>query len=151
MSKEIERKFLVKDHSFMTRAVGHTDMSQGYLSTDADATVRVRIAGGQAWLTVKSRNRNAVRDEWEYPVPSDDATSMLRSCCGTRIIEKTRYIVPAGNGLKWEVDVFHGRHDGLVLAEIELPAEDTPFDIPAFIGDEVTGDVRYYNSVLSGV
>ena len=76
---------------------------------------------------------------------------MLRSCCGTRIIEKTRYIVPAGNGLKWEVDVFHGRHDGLVLAEIELPAEDTPFDIPAFIGDEVTGDVRYYNSVLSGV
>lgn len=151
MSKEIERKFLVKDHSFMTRAVGQTDMAQGYLSTDADATVRVRIAGGQAWLTVKSRNRNAVRDEWEYPVPADDASSMLRSCCGTRIIEKTRYIVPAGNGLKWEVDVFHGRHDGLVLAEIELPAEDTPFDIPAFIGDEVTGDVRYYNSVLSGV
>lgn len=151
MSKEIERKFLVKDHSFMTRAVGQTDMAQGYLSTDADATVRVRIAGGQAWITVKSRNRNAVRDEWEYPVPADDASSMLRSCCGTRIIEKTRYIVPAGNGLKWEVDVFHGRHDGLVLAEIELPAEDTPFDIPAFIGDEVTGDVRYYNSVLSGV
>lgn len=151
MSKEIERKFLVKDQSFMTQAVGQTDMAQGYLSTDADATVRVRIAGGQAWITVKSRNRNAVRDEWEYPVPADDASSMLRSCCGTRIIEKTRYIVPAGNGLKWEVDVFHGRHDGLVLAEIELPAEDTPFDIPAFIGEEVTGDVRYYNSVLSGV
>lgn len=151
MAKEIERKFLVKDLSFKAQAIRHTNMSQGYLSTDADATVRVRIAGSQAWITIKSRNRRAVRDEWEYPVPADDASAMLRNCCGSRIIEKTRYIVPACDGLKWEVDVFHGRHKGLVLAEIELPEEDTPFDIPAFIGEEVTGDSRYYNSVLSGV
>lgn len=151
MAKEIERKFLVRDMSFKALAVRRADMAQGYLSTDADATVRVRVAGEQAWITVKSRNRDAVRDEWEYPVPVGDATDMIHTCCGTRIIEKTRYIVPAGNGLRWEVDVFHGRHEGLVVAEIELPSETASFDVPEFIGEEVTGDPRYYNSVLSGV
>lgn len=151
MAKEIERKFLVDDMSFKALAVAHNDMSQGYLCTDADATVRVRTSGEKAWITVKSRNRGAVRGEWEYPVPVEDAEEMIANCCGSRIISKTRYIVPAGGGLKWEVDVFHGRHEGLVLAEIELPAVDTPFDLPAFVGREVTGDPQYYNSVLSGV
>ena len=151
MALEIERKFLVTDDSYRALATGHTHMAQGYLSTDPDATVRVRIADGRARLTVKSRNRGAVRGEWEYEIPAEDARAMLESCCGTRMIEKTRYFVPAGNGLVWEVDEFAGRHAGLVVAEIELPAEDTTFEKASFIGQEVTGDIRYYNSTLSGV
>ena len=151
MAKEIERKFLVNDMSFLSHAVSKYEIAQGYLSTDPDATVRVRLSDKQAWLTVKSRNHGAVRGEWEYPVPLQEAAEMLAACCGSRKIEKTRYIVDAGNGLKWEVDVFHGRHEGLVMAEIELPEADTPFSRPAFIGREVTDDPAYYNSVLSGV
>lgn len=148
MATEIERKFLVTDSSYRAEAVRKTDISQGYLSADPDATVRVRIAGEHAWLTVKSRNTGATRGEWEYAVPKADALEMLSRCCGTRVLEKTRYIVPAANGLRWEVDEFHGALEGLVVAEIELPAEDTPFEKAPFIGEEVTGDPRYYNSSL---
>lgn len=95
---------------------------------------------------MKTRNSGATRDEWEYEIPMADAAGMLAACEG--VIEKTRYIVPAANGLKWEIDVFGGRLQGLVLAEIELPAEDTPIDIPRFIAREVTGDAAYYNSNL---
>lgn len=149
MSKEIERKFLVTDDSYKAAATDKLEIAQGYLSTDADATVRVRISGEKAWLTVKSRNRGAVRGEWEYAVPVGDAREMLASCCGGRLIEKTRYIVDAGGGLRWEVDEFHGRHQGLVVAEIELPAEDTPFVKAPFVGREVTGEPEYYNSSLA--
>lgn len=148
MAKEIERKFLVGDESYKALATENIEIRQGYLSTDPEATVRVRIAGDKAFLTVKGRNRGAVRNEWEYPVPASDAIAMLPCCCG-RTVEKTRWIVPAGNGLKWEVDEFHGRHEGLVVAEIELPAEDTPFVLPDFVGREVTGEPQYYNSALS--
>lgn len=148
MAKEIERKFLVGDESYKALATENIEIRQGYLSTDPEATVRVRIAGDKAFLTVKGRNRGAVRNEWEYPVPASDAIAML-TCCGGRTVEKTRWIVPAENGLKWEVDEFHGRHEGLVVAEIELPAEDTPFVRPAFVGREVTGEPQYYNSALS--
>lgn len=151
MAKEIERKFLVNDMSFVDFAERSIDIAQGYLSTDPDATVRVRVSGSNAWITVKSRNHGAVRGEWEYEIPLADAREMLAACCGNRTLEKTRYIVDAGGGLRWEVDVFHGRHDGLVIAEIELPDPETPFSIPPFIGREVTGDPAYYNSVLSGV
>lgn len=151
MAKEIERKFLVISDSFIKNAVSSREISQGYLCTNPDATVRVRISGPDAWLTVKSRNHGAARGEWEYPVPVDDARSMLAECCAGRSLEKTRYIVPAAEeGLKWEIDVFHGRHEGLVVAEIELLSEDTPFTRPPFIGEEVTGNPRYYNSVLIG-
>lgn len=149
MAKEIERKFLVLDDSYKAAAVRKIEIAQGYLSTDADATVRVRISDDAAWLTVKSRNYGAVRGEWEYAVPPGDAREMLASCCGCRIIEKTRYIVEAGNGLIWEVDEFHGRHQGLVVAEIELPAEDAVFAKAPFIGREVTGLPEYYNSSLA--
>ena len=148
MAKEIERKFLVGDESYKALATENIEIRQGYLSTDPEATVRVRVAGDKAFLTVKGRNRGAVRNEWEYPVAASDAIAML-PCCGGRTVEKTRWIVPAENGLKWEVDEFHGRHEGLVVAEIELPAEDTPFARPAFVGREVTGEPQYYNSSLS--
>lgn len=148
MAKEIERKFLVGDESYKELANGKIEIRQGYLSTDPEATVRVRVAGDRAFLTIKGRNRGAVRNEWEYPVPASDAIAMLPCCCG-RMVEKTRWIVPAENGLKWEVDEFHGRHEGLVVAEIELPAEDTPFVLPDFVGREVTGEPQYYNSALS--
>lgn len=147
MAKEIERKFLVKDDTYKALATRSCVMAQGYLSTDIDATVRVRLSGDNAWLTVKSRNRGAVRDEWEYAIPESDARQMLRICKG-KVIEKTRYYVPAGD-LTWEVDEYHGVHDGLVVTEIELPSADHPVTLPPFIGEEVTGDSRYYNSTLS--
>ncbi|MCM1067190.1 MAG: CYTH domain-containing protein [Muribaculaceae bacterium] len=149
MATEIERKFLVAGSSYRELAESSMEMLQGYLSTDADSTVRVRVCADRAWLTVKSRNVGAVRGEWEYEVPAADARAMLAACCGSRLIEKTRYIVDAGGGLRWEVDEFHGRHSGLVVAEIELPAEDTPFEKAPFIGEEVTGRPEYYNSSLA--
>lgn len=146
MAKEIERKFLVADDSYLAKAISSSSISQGYLNRDPDRTVRIRLRDGRGFITVKTRNSGATRDEWEYEIPMADAAGMLAACEG--VIEKTRYIVPAANGLKWEVDVFGGRLQGLVLAEIELPAEDTPIDIPRFIAREVTGDPAYYNSNL---
>ena len=108
-----------------------------------------QLVNDKAYLTVKSRNKGATRNEWEYPISPIDARQMLETCSKSRIIEKTRYIVPGSNGLKWEIDEFHGVLEGLVLAEIELPTEDTPFDIPEFIDREVTGDPKYYNSSLA--
>lgn len=148
MALEIERKFLVTDGSFADSAICSRSISQGYLNREPERTVRVRLCDGRGYLTVKTRNCGATRHEWEYEIPAADARAMLGACGG--VIEKTRYIVPAAeDGLKWEVDVFHGRHEGLVVAEIELPTEDTPFTLPPFIGREVTGDPRYYNSNLS--
>lgn len=147
MAKEIERKFLVAGDGWRGDADSGTHIVQGYLSTDPDATVRVRMAGGKAFITVKGRNNGAVRDEWEYEIPVADARQMIALCRG--IIDKTRYRVPAGNGMCWEIDVYHGRHQGLVTAEIEMPAADTPVTLPCWIEREVTGDVNYYNSTLS--
>lgn len=147
MAKEIERKFLVKNSTFRELSVKSYGIMQGYLNRDPDATVRVRVRGTEAFLTVKGRNQGAVRDEWEYPVPVADAEAMLRRCCGGSLIEKTRHIVPFG-GFEWEVDEFHGRHQGLVVAEIELPSSDAVFPLPPFAGEEVTGNPLYYNSNL---
>ena len=102
----------------------------------------------EAFLTVKGRNSGAIRDEWEYPVPVTDAEEMARRLCGGFAIDKTRYIVDH-LGWKWEVDLFHGHHEGLILAEIEMPSADSNPPLPPFIGPEVTGDPRYYNSTLS--
>ena len=124
---------------------------QGYLSLDPDATVRIRIVGDKAFITVKSRNIGAVRNEWEYPVPVEEAKEMLRSCCKSRLIDKTRYIVEAPHNLKWEIDEFHGSLDGLVIAEIELPDEEFEVALPDFIGEDVTGNPRYYNSSLASL
>lgn len=148
MAKEIERKFLVRGDSYRALASHVREMAQGYVCREPDSTVRVRVADGKGYLTVKTRNRGAVRDEWEFEIPAAEAREMLAEACGG-LIEKTRYVVPAGDGLSWEVDEFHGRLEGLVVAEIELPREDAPFVIPPFIGEEVTGDPRYYNSNLA--
>lgn len=144
MALEIERKYLVKDSSFVALATSATSIRQGYLSRDADATVRVRIKGEKAFLTVKTRNLGCVRSEFEYEVPVADADAMMAACKGL-VIDKTRYVVPSG-GYLWEVDVFHGALEGVVVAEIELPSEDAEFSIPPFVGEEVTGKPEYYNS-----
>ena len=152
MAKEIERKFLVSGDSYRRKATESHHIVLAYLSTDPEATVRVRILDDRGFLTVKGLNHGAVRSEWEYEIPHNDATAMIAQCARSKTIDKTRYIVPAAEeGLKWEVDEFHCSHQGLVVAEIELPSEDTPFSLPDFAGKEVTGDPAYYNSSLAGI
>lgn len=149
MAKEIERKFLVKDSAYRAIATTKYHIVQGYLNADPDATVRIRISDRQAFITVKSRNRGAERHEWEYPIPVGDAHQMLSLCRVSGVIDKTRYIVEASAGLRWEIDEFHGKLQGLVVAEIELPQADMAFELPDFVGREVTDDPRYYNSSLA--
>lgn len=147
--KEIERKFLVKSHEYRVNPIAIHNIKQGYLSTRKDATVRVRIKNDKAFLTVKGVNIGATRNEWEYPVPYNEATEMLDLSQGV-IIEKTRYIVEF-KGYTWEIDEFHGAHEGLIIAEIELTDEKETFPIPPFVGEEVTGNVAYYNSTLARI
>lgn len=143
MAKEIERKFLVISDTFKSNPDNVTEIAQGYLSTLPEATVRVRIRGGRAFLTVKGRNDGCVRDEWEYEIPVEDAREMLGRCATGGCIIKTRYCVG-----RWEVDEFHGELEGLTVAEIEMSAPDDRIALPSFVGEEVTGDPRYYNSSL---
>jgi adenylate cyclase len=147
MGKEIERKFLVKDDSWRRKATG-THYRQGYLASQPERSVRVRIAGAQGLLTIKGPSVGAGRDEFEYKIPLADATYLLNHLCEQPLIEKTRYEVPF-NGHTWEVDVFDGENRGLVLAEIELSKEDEQFMLPPWIGGEVTHDSRYFNASLT--
>lgn len=144
MAKEIERKFLVRNSTWKVGVSG-LKIDQGYLSTDIDHTVRVRIISDAAFLTVKTRNDGITRSEWEYQIPVSDAEDMLRRV-KNRIIKK-RYIVVSG-GKKWEIDEFLGDNAGLVVAEIELESEDEEFEKPFWLGEEVSDDSRYYNSQL---
>lgn len=144
MGKEIERKFLVADQSYRELSDSHLSIAQAYLSVNPDSTVRVRIAGTKGFITVKTRNIGAVRNEWEYQIPVEDAKEMIFAAAVSPVIEKTRYRVG-----RWEVDEFHGCLEGLTVAEIELEDENEPFDKPIFIGAEVTHDKRYFNSVLA--
>lgn len=148
MSKEIERKFLVKDDSYKSMAKESVRIIQGYLSTDKRATVRVRIWGDDAYITVKGENYGIVRDEWEYPIPVGDASQMLCRLVEGVVVDKTRYIVEFNGGM-WEVDEFHSPVSDLVVAEIELNHPEQSFDFPLFIGEEVTGNPRYYNSNIA--
>lgn len=144
MAKEIERKFLVKEGWREAVDSGSATLfRQAYLSTDPHATVRVRIAGERAWLTIKGLTCGVERDEWEYPIPSADAAAMIDLCCDASI-SKTRY-----RSGRWEIDEFHGCLEGLVVAEIELTSADEHFDAPSWLGREVSADPRYYNSELS--
>lgn len=146
MSVEIERKFLVRGTAW--KALGQSvAIRQGYLSAHPDRTVRVRIEGKGATLTIKGRSHGAVRGEWEYPIPLEDAKALLDGLCERPLIEKTRTRI-AHAGMLWEVDEFFGDNLGLVVAEIELDAEDQVFHKPDWLGDEVTQDARYFNSSL---
>jgi adenylate cyclase len=145
MALEIERKFLVCGDAW--RVATGTYYCQGYLNRDKHRTVRVRIAGDKAFLTVKGPNAGIVRSEFEYGIPVDDARQLLE-LCEKPLIEKHRRAVQH-HGFTWEVDEFLGENEGLIIAEIELQSPDQSFDRPGWVGEEVTGDSRYYNSNLS--
>ncbi len=145
MGTEIERKYLVNGDAW--RVADSQFYSQGYLNRDANRTVRIRIAGDEAWLTVKSITTNMTRAEFEYSIPLADAEQMLQ-LCETPLIEKRRHVIDY-EGMSWEVDEFLGENEGLVVAEIELESETQPFQTPPWIGEEVTDDPRYFNSRLS--
>ncbi len=146
MAKEIERKFLV-DSAALGTLEGGTRVVQGYISSGDGAVVRVRMAGDQAWLTLKGKNQGAVRSEFEYAIPAADARQMIDEFCGGRLIAKTRYCREYA-GHVWEIDVFEGDNAGLVVAEVELSHEQENPGLPSWVGSEVTGDARYYNNVL---
>lgn len=148
MKREIERKFLVRDDAWRAAAVSAMPMRQGYLSLDPARTVRIRLAGDRAWLTIKGLGDGLSRAEYEYPIPAEDAGFLLDRLCLPHQVEKTRHRIPYG-GLVFEVDEFQGANAGLVLAEVELPATDTVVEKPAWLGEEVTGDTRYFNAYLA--
>ena len=146
MGEEIERKFLVEGESWRDEATG-VKYRQGFLSTVAERTVRVRVAGHRGTITIKGKNVGARRAEFEYEIPVDDAEQVLDTLCERPLIEKVRYTLTVGRHT-WEVDVFGGDNAGLLVAEIELGSEDEAFDKPEWAGDEVTDDPRYFNSNL---
>ena len=155
---EIERKYLVTSNCYKELAVARYHIRQGYISREKTGTVRVRITDDKAYLTIKGKPAagHFARYEWEKEIDVQEAEELMKLCQGT-VIDKTRWIVPAETvdnlqltvdnlQLIWEVDEFHGKHEGLVVAEIELDNEEQSFEIPDFIGDEVTHDPRYYNA-----
>lgn len=146
MGKEIERKFLLKSDAWRALATG-TTYRQGYLNSAKERTVRIRTVGDKAFLTIKGLSVGVTRSEYEYPIPFDDCNAMLDSLAEKPLIEKKRYKIPLG-GLTWEIDEFFGENQGLIVAEVELQSEDQAFDKPAWVGEEVSGDPRYFNSNL---
>lgn len=146
MGVEIERKFLLKNDAWRIGAQG-VRYRQGYLSIEPEATVRVRIIGDRAWLTIKGKTNGISRLEYEFEIPGVEAEEILKRLCRRPIIEKTRYRVPFSDHV-WEIDEFEGELKGLVLAEIEVEAEDESFEMPPWIGREVSGDPRYFNSQI---
>lgn len=147
MAQEIERKFLV-DGDYKTAASASQRIVQGYLSSAPERTVRVRVKGEQGFLTIKGIGSasGASRYEWEREISANDAEELL-ALCEPGVIDKTRHLVTCGRHT-FEVDEFHGDNDGLVVAEVELGSEDEAFERPDWLGREVTGDARYYNSML---
>ena len=148
---EIERKFLVVSDAFKAQATKSYEIEQGYLCKEPGRTIRVRLRDEKAFLTIKSGmlREGLARLEWEREIDASDAREMLQICM-PGVISKTRYIIPAppykGEPRCWEVDVFHGRLDGLVLAELELGDEHEPYEKPVWLGEEVTGQPQYYNA-----
>jgi adenylate cyclase len=147
MAQEIERKFLVKGE-FKKFAAKQTRITQGYLSSVPERTVRVRVKGDKGFITVKGVGNasGASRYEWEKEIPVAEVMELLK-ICEPGVIDKTRYNIPAGN-FTFEVDEFYGENQGLVVAEVELKSESDVFEKPEWLGEEVTGDKKYYNSML---
>lgn len=148
VATEIERKYLVRDDSWRAHARDQVRYQQGYMASSAQCSVRVRIGRGEAHLNIKGATVGVSRLEFEYPLPLEDARVMLRELCAASVVEKTRYRVPH-DGREWEVDVFEGDNAGLVVAEIELEDASQSVSLPPWAGEEVTEDVRYYNSSLA--
>lgn len=146
---EIERKFLVKSNEYRTNASSKTRIVQGFLNTDPLRTVRIRIKGEKGYLTIKGKSNatGTTRFEWEKEINSTEANKLIH-LCEEGIIRKTRYEVKVAKHI-FEIDEFHGKNQGLVVAEVELSFEDEGFEKPNWLGDEVTGHVKYYNSQLS--
>lgn len=148
MPLEIEHKYLVrKDLWYAVQKPPGVDIRQGYLLTDPNKTIRVRTTGTEAYLTIKGASHDASRGEYEYPIPLADADELLR-LCSSPLIEKVRYRIEYA-GKTWEVDEFFGENEGLILAEIELVSTGEKYEKPSWVGEEVTGDKRYYNAYLA--
>jgi CYTH domain-containing protein len=147
MGMEIERKFLVNAALWVRESEGVT-IRQGYLSSIAERVVRVRVAGDAAFVTIKGATTNLTRLEFEYRIPRDDGETLLDQLCQRPLVEKTRRRQKFG-GKVWEIDVFHGENDGLILAEVELLAEDERVELPLWAGSEVSDDPRYLNANLA--
>jgi len=148
LSKEIERKFLVASDTWRTAVKRQRHFEQGYLAVTGDCAVRVRIDDDQANLNIKNATLDIERQEYEYPIPVSDAREMLATLCSGRVLSKERHWVEH-DGVLWEVDVFEGDNEGLVLAEVELREREQQFSLPAWAGEEVSGDERYLNSYLA--
>lgn len=151
MGLEIERKFLTRSDEFKRLATGAEHIAQGYLCSVPERTVRVRVMDDEGFITIKGIGSvsGASKFEWEKKISAEDAHALL-GLAEPEIIDKTRYLIPNTDGKHlWEVDVFHGSNDGLIMAEIELGSEDESFDRPDWLGEEVTGDERYYNAYLA--
>jgi adenylate cyclase len=148
MANEIERKFLVKSDAFKNESVKNMRITQGYLSSVPERTVRVRIKGDKGFITIKGIGNasGATRYEWEKEIPIEEVNELLK-ICEPGVIDKTRFNVKSGKHT-FEVDEFYGENQGLIVAEIELNAEDESFEKPFWLGEEVTGDVKYFNSML---
>ncbi len=146
MALEIERKFKVVGDVWRESVQQSMPLRQGYLSTKPEATVRVRLKNGMSTLTIKSKTKGISRSEFEYDIPSSEATQLLQ-LCEDPLIEKVRHLVTIGQHT-WEIDEFIGDNQGLIIAEIELSSEDESFEKPVWLGPEVSDDARYYNSSL---
>ena len=148
MGVEVERKFLVVDDSWRAEVIKATRIVQGYLARTGRVTLRVRIKGEAGFVTIKGETRGISRSEFEYPIPVDDARAMLDDLADGPVVDKVRHLVPVG-GHTWEVDVFEGANAPLVMAEVELGDPDEPFELPAWAGQDVSDDARYYNVNLA--
>jgi adenylate cyclase len=147
MGVEIERKFLVKNDNWRSRVESESALKQGYLVAQPALTIRVRSDGDKAQLTVKGGSAGISRSEYEYEIPLQDAQQMIDALVTGNVIDKTRYKVRCGNHL-WDLDLFHGDNEGLVMAEVELANEAEVFEMPDWAGEEVSDDPRYYNANL---
>ncbi|MCH7732009.1 MAG: CYTH domain-containing protein [Candidatus Marinimicrobia bacterium] len=146
MGKEIERKFLVKESNWQKSSKGSL-IQQGYIVIRKEKVVRIRIMNDKGYLTIKGTTTGATRNEYEYEIPLEDARQMLNNLCEKPILEKHRYKINQG-GMTWEIDIFHGDNEGLIVAEIELEYEDQEFEKPDWVDMEVTDDPKYFNSNL---
>lgn len=147
MADEIEHKFLIKNQQWKQNVHKSTEYKQGYMVSDKNKSVRIRISDNKAWLNIKSATIGTSRKEFEYEIPLEEGTEILYTLCERPLIEKIRHLVTYKQHI-WEIDVFSGDNESLIVAEVELNSIDEHFDKPSWLGQEVTHDIRYYNNSL---